>query len=390
MPQIASNCLLRYTYSVAKKKIVITGGHLTPALAVIEELEKKKRWLIYFLGRRYTSEAKRTVSMEVELLRKKKLTFIPIAAGKIQRRWNRYAFLSYLKIPFGFFQAFYYLLKIRPQIVLSFGGYVSVPIVLAGWLLRTPIINHEQTTTYGLASKFNSLFAQKIAVSWSSSKKFFPKKKVVLTGNPIRKNLLKFDKKIWQVFGFDSQLPLIFITGGNQGSHIINQTTKEIIGQLVKDHNVFHQAGHLNVKGDFEELKETRQKLPFKLRKRYHCKKYLNDREMGTFLNKADLVVSRAGANIVTELAVLGKPSLFIPIPWSYADEQNKNAEMLVKTGTAKILPQSQLTPEKLYQSIKEVIANLQAYKKNSAKAKKLVRLDAAKKIVNLIEESVR
>ncbi|MBU3956912.1 hypothetical protein KKI19_01335 [Patescibacteria group bacterium] len=189
-------------------------------------------------------------------------------------------------------------------------------------------------------------------------------------------------------FDFDKKRPLIFITGGNQGSHIINETTEKIINQLVKDYNVFHQIGHLS--SDFETLERIRQKFSSKLRNRYHCKKYLDSHEMGTFLNKADLVVSRSGANIVTELAALGKPALLIPIPWAYADEQNKNAQLLVEAGTVKILPQDQLTPKRLSQLIKKMISNLNQYKKNSSQAKKLVKLDAAQEIVKLAEKLVQ
>lgn len=371
-----------------KKKIVITGGHVTPALSVIDELEKKGNWQIYFFGRQYASEIDKTISMEAELLREKKLTFIPITAGKLQRHWDRHALISYLKIPIGFFQALIYLLKIKPRVILSFGGYLSVPVVVGGWLLRVPIITHEQTASFGLASKFNSFFANKIAISWSSSRKYFPADKVFLTGNPIRKDILQFDKKIWQIFNFDEKLPLIFITGGNQGSHIINQTTQEIISQLVKDYNVFHQTGRLEA--DFEALEKIRQKFPLKFKHRYHCKKYLNSNEMGTLFNKTDLVVSRAGANIVTELAVLGKPALLIPIPWAYADEQTKNAQILVEAGIAQILPQDKLTPKKLYQLINQTIKNLDQYKKNITQAKKLVKPNSAREIVKLIERIVQ
>jgi len=373
-----------------KRKIVITGGHLTPALAVIEELEKKKDWQVYFFGRRYASEVEKTKSMEAELLEGKALTFIPIIAGRVQRYWDRHTILSYLKIPAGFFHALSYLARIRPQVILSFGGYVSVPVVLAGWFLRIPIVNHEQTAVYGLASKFNSFFANKIAISWEMSKKHFPAKKVVLTGNPLRKNVLQFDKKIWQVFDFDEKLPLIFITGGNQGSHIINRAAGKIVNQLTKNYNVFHQVGHLGAKGDFEWLEKIREKLPSSLKNRYHCKKYLDDKEMGTFLNKADLVISRAGANIVTELAALGKPALLIPLPWAHADEQTKNAQLLVKARTAEILPQDQLTPIKLHQSIEKMIKGQEKYKGNAAKAKELVKPEAAKKVVKLIETVIQ
>jgi UDP-N-acetylglucosamine--N-acetylmuramyl-(pentapeptide) pyrophosphoryl-undecaprenol N-acetylglucosamine transferase len=373
-----------------KKKIVITGGHLTPALAVIEELEKKKNWQIYFLGRQYASEAEKTPSMEAELLQDKPLTFIPLISGRVRRHWDRHTLFSYLKIPLGFFHALFWLGRIRPQVILSFGGYVSVPVVLAGWLMGIPILNHEQTAVYGLAGRFNSLFANQIAVSWEESKKHFPAQKVVFTGNPIRKKILTFDQEIWATLEFEKNLPFVFVTGGNQGSHVINRVVGEEIKDLLKETNVFLQTGHLKKEGDFAWLEEIREKLPENWKKRFHLKKYLDEQEMGTLLNKADLVVSRSGANIITELAALGKPCLLIPLPFAFADEQTENAQLLVKAGTAEILPQEQLTPLKLRKQIQLMIKNLGQYQKKAPYAKQLVKLDAAKKMIELVEKLAR
>jgi len=368
------------------KKIVITGGHLTPALAVIEEL-KKRGWEIIFLGRKYAAEGVKTPSVESEIIPKMGIPFYTLAAGRIQRRFTRFTIPAILRIPVGFIQAIFYLWRFSPDVVLSFGGYVSAPVVFAGWLLGIPVITHEQTTVKGLATKFNSLFAKKIAVSWKVNLGDFPKSKVVFTGNPIRKDIFKFDQKIWQGLNFEKKLPLVFITGGNQGSHTINMTVGEIISQLVKTSNVFHQCGHLNAFGDFEKLEEIRNKLPDDLKNRYRVKKYLDGKEMGTLLYKADLVVSRAGANTITELAALGKPCILIPLPWLYQNEQEKNARMLEKVGIAEVLLQKDLSPENLLKLVKKMLKNLSYYQKNGSKAKKLVSLRAAEKIVDLLEE---
>jgi len=368
------------------KKVVITGGHLTPALAVIEEL-KKRGWEIIFLGRKYASEGVKTPSIESELIPRMRIPFYTLAAGRIQRRFTRWTIPAILRIPIGFFQAILYLRKLRPDVVLSFGGYVSAPVVFAGWLLRIPVITHEQTTVKGLATKFNSLFAKKIAVSWKVNLDDFPSQKVVFTGNPIRKDIFKFSEKFWRELNFEKKLPLVFITGGNQGSHTINVAVGEIIPRLVKRANVFLQCGHLNAFGDFEKLRETRNKLPEKLKSRCRVKKYLSGEEMGTLLYKADLVVSRAGANTITELAALGKPCILIPLPWLYQNEQEKNARMLEKVGIAEVLLQKDLSSESLFQLIKKILKNLSTYQKNAAKAKKLVCLKAAEKIADLVEE---
>jgi UDP-N-acetylglucosamine--N-acetylmuramyl-(pentapeptide) pyrophosphoryl-undecaprenol N-acetylglucosamine transferase len=368
------------------KKIVITGGHLTPALAVIEEL-RKRNWEIIFIGRKYAAEGNKTLSVESKVIPSLGIPFFPIQAGKIQRYFNRWTIPALFRLPFGFIQAFFYLRRFKPNVVLSFGGYVSAPVVFSAWLLKVPVITHEQTTVKGLATKFNSIFAEKIAVSWPNSLKEFPKKKVVLTGNPIRKEIFKFNERIWKILNFEKNLPLIFVTGGNQGSHIINKTVGEIIPQLTKTANVFHQCGHLNALGDFEKLEELRNKLPSKLKSRYHVKKYLVVEEMGTILRKAELVISRAGANTLTELAWLGKPCILIPFPWLYQNEQEKNAKMLAQTGIAEILLQKDLSGEKLLHLIRKMLANISLYRKKANLAKKLVRPKANQKIADLVEE---
>lgn len=372
-----------------KKKIIITGGHLTPALAVIEELQNRG-WEIIFIGRKHATEGDKTSSVELEIIPQLGIPFYSLTAGRIQRRFTRWIIPSLLKIPVGFFQAFYYLLRFKPDVILSFGGYLSVPVVFSAWVLKIPVVTHEQTTVKGLATKFNTVFAQKIAVSWSVSLKKFPQNKVVLTGNPIRKETFKVDGNFWKTLNFEGGLPLVFVTGGNQGSHIINQVVEKIVPRLTKITNVFHQCGHLRALGDFERLKKAQEMLLEKLKKRYHVKKYLTAKEMGTLLNKADLVISRAGANTVAELAALGKPGILIPLPWLYQNEQTKNAQMLAKAGICEILPQDQLSGKKLLSLIKKMLANISLYRKSAPSARGLVRLEAAKKIGDLVEEVVR
>jgi len=371
------------------KKIVITGGHLTPAMAVIDELINQGGWEIFFIGRKYATEGEKTPSVESQLIPDRGIWFTPINAGRSPRHFNRYTLISLLKVPLGFFQAFYHLFRLRPQLILSFGGYVSVPVVFAGWFLRIPIITHEQTTVRSLATKINSIFAKRIAVSWPQAREQFPKEKVIFTGNPIRKEIFKVNQRVWRILDFPKGLPLVFVTGGNQGSHVINLAVESILPRLLKIANVFHQCGHLQALGDFERLEKDREKLPKKFKERYHVRKYLTAEEMGTLFNKANLVVCRAGANTLTEIAALGKPVLFIPLPWLYQDEQTKNAQMLVEAGTAEILPQKDLSGNTLYQRIDTLIQNLNKYEKSAVAAKKLVKLDAAQRIVREIERIV-
>jgi len=369
------------------KKIVITGGHLTPALAVIEELIKRGGGEIYFLGRKYAAEGEKTPSLESLVISQKGIWFIPINAGRIQQKFTHWTIPAALRIPLGFFQALYHLIRLRPQVILSFGGYVSVPVVIAGWLLGIPSITHEQTTVVGLSTKINSFFVKKIAISWQQTRHQLPQNKVVLTGNPLRKEIFKIKEKLWEVLKFEKGLPLILVTGGNQGSHRINLAVEGALPKILRRYNLFHQTGHLKALGDFDRLEEIRSKLPPNLQRRYHLKKYVFDEEWGTLFGRADLVVSRAGINTLTELLALGKPSLVIPIPWLYGDEQTKNAQMLKEIGIAEILPQEKLTPKTFYQAIEKMMRHLENYRCNLVKAKKLIIPNAAQKIIDEVEK---
>ncbi|MFH1840785.1 MAG: UDP-N-acetylglucosamine--N-acetylmuramyl-(pentapeptide) pyrophosphoryl-undecaprenol N-acetylglucosamine transferase [Candidatus Shapirobacteria bacterium] len=369
------------------RKIVITGGHLTPALAVIEQLQKRGEWQIYFVGRRYAMEGDKTPSIESEVIPKMGIFFEAIDAGRIQRRFTRYTLLALMKVPWGFWQAWRLLEKFKPKVVLSFGGYVSVPVVIAAWLKKIPVITHEQTTVRGLATRVNTLFARKIAISWPRTSKYYPMEKTVITGNPIRKSCFRVNKRLFEDLRFGGERPFVLITGGNQGSHQINQVIEEILPKLLRKANVLHQCGHVEYFGDFKGLDEARKKLPEALKKRYHLRRYLIEGEMGTFLNKADLVVSRAGANIMTELIALGKPVLMIPLP--FLREQKNNAQMLTDLGMAEMLSEKEVTPEKVLNMIEKMLANLVFYKKNAITSRKLVRKNAAQQIVELVEKTL-
>lgn len=359
------------------KRIVITGGHLTPAQAVIKELQKRGGWQITYFGRIHSLEGEKTPSAESKIIPEMGVKFIPISTGRLQRQFSRYTIPSLLRVPLGFLQSFYWLWKIKPDVICSFGGYVSVPVVISGWILRIPILTHEQTIVFGLSSKINSFFANKIAVSFPDSLKHFPKDKVVLTGNPIRKEILYKSQKLKIK---NQKLPIIYITGGNQGSRLINNCVIKILPELLKKYTIIHQSGSL----DYLNLKLKIKNLKLK---NYYLFDYLGSDKIGEVLNRSDLIVSRAGANTVCEVAALGKPTLFIPIPWTSQDEQTQNALMLKKMGMAEILWQKDLTPNSLLEKIALMMKNLKQYQQNACQAKTLVKLEAAEKIVDILDE---
>lgn len=337
------------------KRIFITGGHYTPAKAVIDQLSE---WQVFYVGRRQAMEGDDALALEYqELSRLGNLRYLSITTGRLQRKFfvNVGQSLAALaKIPVGFWQSFGYLVKYHPKIVLSFGGYVAVPVVVGAWLLDIPVVTHEQTQTVGLANKIIRLFGAK----------------VLETGNPLRKEILEAKPTLTNT---------IFITGGNQGSHTINLVVEEVVDRLAKKCFVVHQTGD----SSFEDFK----RLSRKQNPKYRVVKFLEAGEMAKTLARAKIIVSRAGANIVTEIAYLGKPAILIPLPWSGGGEQEKNAQKLAQTGLAEIILQKDLTGEKLLETVNKIDMSYKTYMSYMTEARKLVSPNAAEKIVEEIKK---
>lgn len=352
-------------------KIVICGGHLTPALAVISELRKRNIKEIVFIGRARATEGDPAPSAESTIIPNLGIKFYSISAGRLQRRFTRYTIPSLLRVPLGAASSLLILSQERPDLVISFGSYVALPVVFAAWVLGIPSITHEQTVKSGLANKWITKFAKKIALSWPDSEGYFPTDKSVVTGIPIRSEILNIKKR-------RMSNPVVFITGGNQGAHSINEAILEIIEPLLEKYEVVHQTGSSEVFKDYEMLKARVSRLPRKLQNRCHLVKWLNSQELAETYAKASLVVGRSGANTVSEIATLGLPALFIPLPWAGAKEQEENAQILAKVGGALVLTQERLTPKRLMAAINAMILKRDQYKTNAKKAKELVNPDAA------------
>lgn len=366
-------------------KILITGTHFTPAVAVINELKKRKDMEIVYVGRGTTQEGDPTPSQESGEIPKLGVKFISIIAGRLQRSLTFYTIPSLLKLPIGFIQAFYIVLREKPDVILSFGGYIGIPVVFTGYLLSIPIIIHEQTLVSGLANKLSSLFADKIAVSFETDK-LFKDKKTVLTGNPIRDEVLhpgvKLPSEYQDIFTVSrkEKLPLILIMGGNQGSHTINIALERILNQLKKISCLIHVTGESKYY-DFERLIKLQDE-------RYLVKKWIG-KEYGAILKKVDLIICRAGINTLTEIAYMDKPALVIPIPYLYQDEQNKNAKYFANLGLARILPQTKLSGKSLLRHIQDCFNDLNLsrvksrdqWSKNMQRGERLNIPDAAKNL---------
>lgn len=371
-------------------KVLITGGHLTPALAVLQHFKKSDK--VLFVGRKHPLEGDSALSLEYQVCVGKGISFKDLLSGRLQRKFTIHTLPSLLKIPLGFLQAFYYVATFRPEVILSFGSYVSFPVEFCGFLLGVPIVIHEQTLGAGLTNRITSPLARTICISWESSRRFFPKEKTVFTGNPIREEIFK---KVYvrggPVFGWrssDRELPTIYITGGSLGAHAINIAVEEIIEKLLERYVVVHQTGDAKKYKDFERLCDLRNTLGGELRSRYILVRHIED-EIGWVLRNATLVVSRAGANTVTELLALGKPALLIPLPIAADSEQAKNAKLLRDVGLGEEVAQEKLSGKTLANRIQSMMDRIGSYEKSGRKAKKLVRLNAAEDIVRIVYHAV-
>ncbi|MBI4008909.1 UDP-N-acetylglucosamine--N-acetylmuramyl-(pentapeptide) pyrophosphoryl-undecaprenol N-acetylglucosamine transferase [Candidatus Roizmanbacteria bacterium] len=363
-------------------KVLITGGHLGPALAVIEELDQKNQ--IIFVGRKYASNKEKTVSLEYREIEKRKIPFYNLTAGRLTRIASLGSLEHIFKIPLGFYQALLILKKEKPDLILSFGGYIAFPICFLGYILKIPIFIHEQTIHPGISNRLSGFFAKKIFVSFKESAKFFPESKTIVSGNPVRKAVLRIIKK---VFDLKKGLPIIYITGGSIGSHNVNLHVEHILDKLLEKYIIIHQTGNIRQYGDFERLKIFKNKLPIEKRENYFLKDHFLDDELGYIYSQADIVVGRSGANTFFEILAWKKPSVLIPLPWSASGEQLKHAELIKSAGTGEIFNQSN-DSDKLLILINKIIKDKEKYINNFKNLQKLYQQNAASVIVKSISQA--
>lgn len=323
------------------KKIVITGTHLTPAIEFIRQLKEDPlyKWEIIYIGREFNSSVDKQLSIESNLVPKLGVKFYGIKCGKFDRRWLFNTIRGFPDILIGFTETLKIFAKENPQFVVSFGGYVSVPVVYSAWLKRIKSISHEQTRTISLSTRINNLVSTKKAFSFKNDVK-----NSVITGNLLRREILTESRNF-----ISSTKPVIYITAGNQGSIKINQLILDTY-EYLKGYTLIHQTG---IK-DYKRIK----KFSFK-NKDYYVANYFNQDEVGRILHQSDLVISRGGANTCQEIDALSKRAIIIPLPVSSQDEQYKNAIWLKsrnKTRVA-ILKEREANPINLLATINDLMS---------------------------------
>lgn len=364
--------------------VCITGGHATPALAVADEVRRRHGdWKILWIGRKFALEGESIVAEEYHLVTEKGLQFLPLYAGRLTRAFTVQTVVSILKIPFGFLQALWYCVREKPNCIMSFGGYVALPVAVAGWFLGIPVITHEQTRVSGIANRIIGLLARRVCVTFLESKAFFPKEKTVITGLPIRNTL--FHASAVDPIGIEEDAPLLYVTGGSTGAVSLNTALFPLIDQLTKDWVIIHQTGRVS----FGHAAQIRQALPKARQTRYVIRSYVSENELAWIYSRARLVVGRSGANTIGELAALAKVGVLVPLPWSSNQEQQANAQWLESEGSAVVLDQRNATPQSFLHAIKHSMRDIDRYQANADRLSRHIPHDADGKVVDEIEKVI-
>lgn len=361
-----------------KNKVVLVGGGsagpVVPLLATADYLKTNNPELEFLLiGTNYGPER--------NLAKLHEINFKPIIAGKLRRYFSLQTVLAPLLILIGFFQALNILSKYKPQIAFGAGGFVQVPVLWAAWLLKIPVVIHQQDVLKTLSNTLCAPIAKKITVTFESSLKSFGSNlglfskqnssKVIHTGNPSRYTIkdLKREEGL-EYFKLKNNLPIILVTGGGTGASFLNEFILKSLPSLTSFCQVIHSTG---------VGKKSQTNLP-----NYYSFEFIN--RMDLAYSVCDIVISRAGVGAITELSSLSKPTIFIPIPKTH---QEDNAALLWGMGAGIILEQDYLETEKFSKLIRKLLLDSEAQKTLATNMHQLMPENSTEKISNIILEII-
>ncbi len=380
---------------ILPKKIVITGGgsggHISAALSIISTLKDNysldRKHFVYIGGDLRMEGEKPGNSLEQELMKDLDFERKYIRAGKLQRSLSLNTIKLLFRSLLGMVDSYKIIKSFKPDIVISTGGYVTVSVCLIAKLFKSKIYLHEQTATVGLTNKIVGKIADIIFISFPSSFKYFKKEKTLLTGNLVRPEIFETKgqgqlvESVKKMVSNRDRYPIIYISGGGLGSHLINETVKDSLKLLLQKYQIILQTGDNKVFNDYRSLLNTKEKLDEDMRQRFLPVTYIQAKDMGYLLHNIDLYIGRAGANTVYEMGVLQIPSIFIPIPWVTHNEQYKNAEVLANIGLAEIIQEGELTSNCLLLRIEKFLEKEKSI--DEKQMKEIFRIDANKTILN-------
>lgn len=328
------------------KKIVLTGGgtagHVTPNMALIDLL-KEEGYDLYYIGS-YNG-------IEKNLIKDTGIPYYGISSGKLRRYLDLKNLSDPIKVIKGCIQATRIIHKLKPDIVFSKGGFVSVPVIIGAKLNGVPSILHESDMTPGLANKLCLPFATKVCTTFSETLKHLPKDKAVFTGSPIRSNILSGNlDEGYRLCGFSKNKPVLLMMGGSLGAKRINDLLRDMLPSLLEKYQLIHLCGKGHYEASLEGVKGYKQF------------EYVKD-ELPHLFAIADVIISRAGANAISEFLALKKPNILIPLPASASrGDQVLNATSFKSHGYSYVLEEEALTSESLLKAIDEVYMNREVY----------------------------
>lgn len=351
-----------------------------PAISVIEELERRNVSTdLLWIGSR--------TGVEASEARARGIPFRAVSTGKLRRYPAFETIVDAVRVPLGVPQAWWILRSFKPDVIFSTGGYVSTPSVVGGTRMA-PVLSHEQTAILGLATRLNARFVDVQALTFETSLAYMKDpSKAVVTGNPVRGSLRNGSREAGlKTFGFQSDLPVLFVTGGARGSSPLNERIEAILDDLLERIQILHQTGARTDNPDFERLSGRQKSLPAGRRERYRVVERIRD-EMPDVYAMADLMLARAGAGTVAEIAYLGKTAILIPLPGAGGNEQHRNAEALSSIDGAIVIDQSEASPQRLRDIILELAGNPERRAEIGRNASKAGRPDAASRLADQLLE---
>ncbi len=326
------------------RRILFTGGgtagHVTPNVALIERF-RDEGWDAIYIGS--------ADGIERSIVADTGIPFYAVATGKLRRYFSWRNFTDPFRIAFGLLQAVWLCLRLSPDVVFSKGGFVAVPVVVAAWLCRIPVIAHESDTTPGLATRLSVPFARQICVNFESTLACLPAGKGIVTGSPVRRALLEGNAERGRAaLGLSDDKPVLLVVGGSLGARAINDAVRGALEDLCKTFEVVHIVGSGNMDDDAD-------------RPGYYQHEFIRD-AFGDVLAAADLAISRAGANAIYELLVTRTPHVLVPLPRAASrGDQIENAEAFRALGMSRLVYQEDLSPETLLVAVQEAWAGREA-----------------------------
>ena len=330
-------------------RLLITGGHLTPALAFIDWLRHEHPdWSVVFVGREYAQVQTKQPSWEREEISKRSLQFIPFE-GQKTGHFNPFTFTQTVG------QAARILREQKVNVVLSFGGYLAVPFAIAARYYHLGVVTHEQTRVLGRSNRLLSFLAGKTAISYPDTQVPFYVGVTTLTGNPLRSQLFVANSPQPTWFTPTLARPVLYISGGSQGAKALNELILPILAHLTQYFLVIHQVGRRSSLRD--PLGEINQYIEqhYPNLTNYFPREFLSVVELAYFYPRINIALGRSGANTVAELTAFKIPALYIPLPQANYDEQYLNAAALAQKGGAIVARQEELTPSRVLELVRQL-----------------------------------